>query len=125
MCIGDSGGESSSSNQTTSQDQRMVLDGGSIGVTGSSGNSVSINTLDAGAVKGALDLAGPIVTTALALASNVAMGAGKVLDRGVGIQEQQGAQLAAAYTDAKGQKDILIVGALLIGGVAIAFILKK
>ncbi len=108
------GGESSSSSttQTSSTDNRMVLDGGSIGVTSASGNT--INVLDGQAVKGALDLAALVVA-----------GAGTVVDRGVQVQEAQGAQLAAAYQDAKGQKDVLIVGALLVGSIAIAFILKK
>lgn len=117
--------DSTSNNATTNQDQRMVLDGGSVGVTDSSGNAVTINTLDAGAVKGALDLVLPVVTQALALASTVAVGAGQVMDKGVTIQETQGKQLADAYADAKGQKDILVTGGLLVGTALVAYMLKK
>lgn len=112
----DSGGETSSSTQTSSTDNRMVLDGGSIGVTSASGTT--INSLDGGAVKGALDLAALIVT-----------GAGAVMSDSVknqaNVQEATANNLAAAYTDSKGTKDVLVIGAMLIGGVAIAFILKK
>lgn len=108
------GSKSTSSTATTSQDQRQVLDGGSIGLSGSSGNVLEINTLDAGAIAAAFEFGGKVFD----------VGA-KVLDSGVQVQEQQGQQLAAAYTDAKGSKDVLIIGALLVGAVSIAFILKK
>lgn len=117
------GGDSQSSTATTSSDNRQVLDGGAIGISGSEGNS--INILDAGAINSALNLAAPIVTSALQLARDVAEGAGKVVDRGVELQEAQGIQLSTAYTDAKGTKDVLVIGALLVGGVAIAYMLKK
>jgi hypothetical protein len=108
----DSGGSSESTTQTSSTDNRMVLDGGSIGVTSASENT--INVLDGGAVKGALDLAALVVA-----------GSGAVVERGVQVQEQQAAYLSQAYTDAKGSKDVLVVGGLLVGAVAIAFILKR
>ncbi len=52
------GGRSSSSNAstTTNADNRLVVDNGGIGVTGS-GNSLTLSTTDFGAVQGALDLA--------------------------------------------------------------------
>jgi len=209
----DSGGSTASTTSNQSADNRMVLDGGSIGVTSAEGTT--LNILDAGAIQGALDVAarsiagsvlnssattdiagyaldvaGSIVSGsgagtkqafdlaslvasnagagteqafavaesvatgsradasgaldlaalvasaaggstasaikgALDLATLVATGAGTVLDRGVQSQERQADDLASAYTDAKGNKDVLVVGGLLIGAVAIAYILKR
>lgn len=107
-----SGGKSSSSTATTNVDNRQVLDGGAIGVTGSTGTTITV--LDAGAIEGALELAGQVI-----------QGAGHFVEQGVQVQEQQAAQVAAAYTDARGTKDVLVIGALLVGAVSIAFILKK
>lgn len=108
------GGKSSSSQTSTSQDQRQVLDGGAIGLSGSSGNTLEITTLDAGAIAAAFDFGGKVFEAG-----------SKVLESGVKVQEQQGQQLSQAYTDAKGTKDVLVIGALLVGAVSIAFILKK
>lgn len=160
---GDSGGSTASTTSSTSYDQRMVLDGGSIGVTGSSGNVV--NMLDAGAIANAFQYA----TNAGGLANNASMGAleyaskagaqamesvgnantqaitfagnnnaaalqfagrvldlgAAVLDRGQAFQGQQASYLDAAYTDAKGTKDVLVAGALLIGGVVAISFLRK
>lgn len=147
-----SGGSSSSKNQTSNTDNRMVLDGGAIGMSGfrnwanagavslneSSGNT--INVVDPGAVSGALDLATEAVQDSLSVVKDSFLESISLVkslasdfmqstaDQGSGLvqfQEAQGAQLAAAYTDSKGTKDVLVIGALLIGGVAIAFILKK
>lgn len=106
------GGSSSSSTSTTSNDNRMVLDGGSIGITSADNNTIQL--LDAGAVSGALELAAKVIESG-----------SKAIDQGVKIQEQQGVQLTEAYTDAKGTKDVLVIGGLLVGAVAIAYILKS
>lgn len=54
LYFGGGGGSSSSSSTTNNTDARLVNSGG-VGVTNSSGNV--INALDAGAIKGAMDLA--------------------------------------------------------------------
>lgn len=160
---GDRGGSTASTTSTSNYDQRMVLDGGSIGVTSSSGNSVVLT--DNGAVSNALRFA----LDAAGLANNTSMGslafaskssdqalqfaeavgsdamasvgtantqaigfAGKVLELGAQVlaqgqaaQGQQADYLATAYTDAKGTKDVLVAGALLIGGVVAISFLRK
>lgn len=137
-----SGGSSKSSTKTSSTDARQVLDGGSIGttaspgaaqgntavaLTSSTGNTVTVT--DAGISAAALESVNKVVESTNALIKAAIEDANNLVKDITGdtnqFQETQGAVLATAYTDSKGTKDVLVIGALLIGGVAIAYMLRK
>lgn len=110
-----SGGGSKSSNTTSNTDNRQVVAEAGIGITATTlTNGSSITITDAGAIQGAMTLAAQVID-----------GAGQLVQDAGQVYEAQGAQLKDAYTDAKGNKDILIVGGLLVGGFIIAATLRK
>lgn len=129
--LGSSKSESVSS--VEQYDNRQVLDGGSVGLSGIRNSAIAEqNALNLNVRKGSANIqmldGGVIADTFEFLEQMLGQTTSLVKDiqgQTQQLQEAQGAQLAAAYTDAKGQKDILIVGALLVGGIALLFFWKK
>ena len=141
------GGGSSSSNTTTNVDKRQVVDAGGIGVSSDKSTvSVTNQSMDGGAVAGALDTvkattkdvleyaakndlaAGSSAAQVLNLAGQVISTGADLLDKQSAGLQQQGAALASAYQDAKGQtadNKYLIAGALAVVGVVAVSSLRK
>jgi len=118
---------SSSSQKTTSIDKRLVVDTGSTGISADR-STVTINTLDGGAIQKAFDFAtasdqetGKTLHDVLGLAANV-------FDK-AGSQIQAQTQLVAtAYDTAKGQgseKTILFAAGLAVVGIVAIKVLAK
>lgn len=140
-----SGSKSSSSSQTSSADNRQVVDGGSVGLSNS--NSNVINITDGGVFKNSIEFANTTVGKVLQFASDAGEDAsgnfkslinsndknfGKVLDIGLqvldsGVKQidKQSTNLANAYQDAKGgslqDKNIAMLGIGAAIVVALAF----
>ncbi len=120
-----SGGSSSAvTTTTTNVDNRQVVGDGGIAIAGSSGAAVNTGTQASGAATVSQLDAGAI-QAALALAVGVLDNAKGVTEQAYQIQEMQGVQLSSAYTDARGTKDVLVIGALLIGGGLLVLLLKR
>lgn len=120
---GGSGGNSTSN--TTSIDKRMVVDGQGVGV---SSDSSTVNLLDAGAFKQAVDFAAQSGTDAqknfglaLQFAGNVYNSAFSVLDSARQGVAASGDLVAKAYDNAKGQGDQKTM-LLVLAGAAIALV---
>jgi hypothetical protein len=113
---GGGGSSSSASTQTTNNvDRRLVTDAGSVGVSGDS-SSVTINTLDAGAISGAIELIRASDQETTKRLNDVLGVASSVFDKAAGQVDRGASLVATAYDQAKGagdEKTILI-------GVAIA-----
>lgn len=98
---------------TSTADNRQVVDGGSIGLSNSSGNNISV--LDSGVTKAAIELAGNVADGGLAGLKMVLAFASKVNDGGSKTLERQAVSISEAYKDSKGpglQQNVLVIGAL-------------
>lgn len=117
------GGRSSSSSQQVTQntDRRQVLDNGAVGIS-SDGGSVSVSVLDAGAVKGALDLVNASDQRSAQSLGELLGFTKDVFTQGLGVLDKAGKQVEAqtalvakAYDQARGegtQKNLIAAAAL-------------
>lgn len=115
-----SSSKSSSSSTTVNKDQRVVADGGSIGV---SGESVTLNVTDGGAVQSALDfgkevnaVAGSNYDKLLDVATGLFQGAASAVSK---AQDQTAAAYQTAVTEKSGSVDnkTIAIVALAAAGV--------
>jgi hypothetical protein len=114
-------------------------------------SQLHMEMLDAGAIDGAFRVVDGMLVSGAAMVEDLLSSSADIFSdliasnnamvrdfhaKSIEVQESQGAliadaysnsdqTIATAYTDSKGTKDVLVIGALLIGGVAIAFMLKK
>lgn len=140
VCGGGGGGgntssKSDTSNTTNNTDRRQVVDGGSVGVSGD-GNNVTVQAIDAGAVKAGADIAlSAIATNAtntdhlLAAASTLFKQQQDALAANVDLAKTLTTTATAAYADAasqaQGNKNLVYAGLAVVALAGIAFIGKK
>ena len=113
------GSSSSSTNQTSQQDNRVVQGQGAVLAQG--GSSIVINTADAGIVSRALDTVDRTNVSMAAIASNANSQAAAAVSQATDA-------LAAAYSDAKGNNNkgtITIAAVVVAGMVAMQYFGKK
>jgi len=123
-----SSSKSKSSSSTTNQDKRVVADGGSVGV---SGDSVTVNLSDQGAISAALDfgkeanaIAGSSYEKLLDVASGIFEGAATAVSK---AQDQTASAYQTAVAEKSGtvdNKTIMVVG-LAAAGVMAMKAMKK
>lgn len=122
---------SAQTQQTSQQDNRVVVGPGAINAQ--NGSSVTLNTLDAAVANNAVDASTQDLKTALNFSSgnvrDVFAFASKSQDRALDSLNVEANLVKNAYADAKGRgalTDKIIIGAVVMAGlVAIAAVRKK
>lgn len=128
---GSSSSSQSSSTNTTNTDKRLVVDGGSLGISSDS-STVNVTTLDAGIVNKALDTVAAADATAgdgfeklLGLTEKLFDAGGKLLENSSATTMAQIESINTARNDAEGKIDQKTILLLAATGVAVAWLLKK
>lgn len=133
MLCGEGGDSSSSSTQqttTTNVDKRQVVDNGGVGVSSDSSN-VTINTLDSGAINGAIDLSKSSTTQAYTGLDHLLGFANQVLaleNNSQKLISQSAANVGDAYKTAQDMSSgnrMLVAGGLILAGIVALNALKK
>lgn len=128
---GSSSSSQSSSTTTTNTDKRLVVDGGSLGISSDS-STVNVQTLDAGIVNKALETVAAADATAgegfdrlLQLTENLFDAGGKLLENNATTTLAQLEQLNTARNDTQGKIDQKTIVVLVAGAVAVAWAMRN
>lgn len=128
---GSSSSSQSSSTTTTNTDKRLVVDGGSLGISSDS-STVNVQTLDAGIVNKALETVAAADATAgegfdklLQLTESLFDAGGKLLENNATTTLAQLEQLNTARNDTQGKIDQKTIVVLVAGAVAVAWALRN
>lgn len=128
---GNSQSSQSSSTTTTNTDKRLVVDGGSLGISSDS-STVNVQTLDAGIVNKALETVAAADATAgegfdklLQLTESLFDAGGKLLENNATTTLAQLEQLNTARNDTQGKIDQKTIVLLVVGAVGVAWALRN
>lgn len=128
---GSSSSSQSSSTNTTNTDKRLVVDGGSLGISSDS-STVNVQTMDAGIVNKALETVAAADATAgegfdklLQLTESLFDAGGKMLENNATTTLAQLEQLNTARNDTQGKIDQKTIVVLVAGAVAVAWALRN
>lgn len=137
--LGGGGGSSSSqantSTNTTNTDKRLVVDGASIGVSADGGSSVTVNSLDGGAIQGAGQIALASIASnstnidhLFSVADHLFTQQQNALDANVNLTGKLAATAQTAYADAtnaaSGNKQLILAAMAVVGVVAFTSLKK-
>lgn len=128
---GSSKSSQSSTTTTTTTDKRLVVDGGSLGVSADR-STINVQTLDGGIVNKALETVAAADATAgegfnklLELTENLFDAGGKLLENNAATTLAQLAQLNTARNDTQGKIDQKTIVLLVVGAVGVAWAFRK
>lgn len=129
---GSSSSSQASSTTTTTTDKRLVVDGGSLGVSVDGSANVNVESLDANIVNKALETVAAADATAgegfdklLQLTENLFDAGGKLLENNATTTLAQLEQLNTARNDTQGKIDQKTIVVLVAGAVAVAWALRN
>ena len=127
---GDSSSSSSQATTTTNVDKRLVVDNGGVGVSSDS-STVTVNTLDNGAITQAIDLSKTSTKAAYSGLDSLLGFANSVLNLEANSQKlisQSAANIGDAYKTAQDMSSgnrMLVAGGLVLAGIVALNALKK